>query len=113
MRYGHSKRAFALGLIAGLSLTVAAVAQDTAPAAGDGVTFVNSSKRHINVYARFGAGDSCSDKTDAQTVSLGPGQTVSVASGDASVCFCMQVPVRRTCASGWGEVAAGGTRTLR
>lgn len=113
MQYGKSKRAFILGLIAGSALSMAAVAQEAAPAAEGGVTFTNGSDRHITFYTRYGSDASCSRKPKSQSVSIAPGQSVSVPSGDSAVCYCLQVPNLRSCPSGWGEVAAGGTRNLR
>ena len=100
-----------LGLVAGAALSMAAAAADT-PAAGTGVTFVNGSNRQITFYTRFGSDASCQGLPKSQTVSLGPNQTVTVDSGDSKVCFCLQVPERRGCPSGWSEVKAGSTRRL-
>jgi hypothetical protein len=104
-------RSMVLGLVAGAALSTAAMAADTP--SGGGVTFVNGSNRQITFYTRFGSsGGSCEGQPKAQTVSIGPNQTVSVDSGDSKVCFCLQVPERRGCPSGWSEVKAGGTRHL-
>src|SRR4051794_37690865 len=105
-----SRKSLALGLITGMALTLAAAAADTP--AGSGVTFVNGSNRHITFYTRFGSDASCEGQPKAQTVSVEPNQTVSVDSGGSKVCFCLQVPERRGCPSGWAEVKAGGTRRL-
>jgi hypothetical protein len=106
-------RSMALGLVAGTALSMAALAADAPAASGSGVTFVNGSSRQITFYTRFGSsGGSCEGQPKAQTVSIGPNQTVSVDSGDSKVCFCLQVPERRGCPSGWSEVKAGGTRHL-
>jgi hypothetical protein len=104
-----------LGLVAGTALSMAAMAQETpgTSANGNGVTFVNGSSRQITFYTRFGSsGGSCEGQPKSQTVSIGPNQTVSVDSGDSKVCFCLQVPERRGCPSGWSEVKPGGTRHL-
>ncbi|HEY0511768.1 MAG TPA: hypothetical protein VGH73_07690 [Thermoanaerobaculia bacterium] len=106
-----SRRALALSLIAGAALTAAAMAADTTSNT-NGVTFVNDSNHHVYVYTRYGDG-SCEGKPRSQTASLEAGQSVSIDSGGSSVCLCLQVPERRTCASGWSEVKAGGTRHLK
>lgn len=98
-----------LALVAGAVLSVAAFAADTTT--GGGVTFANGSNHHITLYARYGEG-SCASKPTAQTVSIEPGQTTSIDSGTSSACFCLAVPERRVCPSGWAEVKAGGTRHL-
>ena len=102
------KSSLVLALVAGAALSMAAFAAD---ATGSGVTFANKSDHHVTLYARYGEG-SCESKPNAQTVSVEPGQSASLDSGAASACFCLQVPDRRVCPSGWAEVKAGGTRSL-
>lgn len=109
-------RPLALALTLGAALALGATAQDK-PAAGTmsnstGVTFVNGSTHHIWVYTRYGEG-SCESKPNSQTASIEGGQSVSIDSGSNSVCFCLQVPERRSCASGWSEVKPGATRHLQ
>jgi hypothetical protein len=116
MRSKALLRPLALALTLGAALALGATAQDK-PAAGTmsnstGVTFVNGSTHHIWVYTRYGEG-SCESKPSAQTASLEGGQSVSVDSGSSSVCFCLQVPERRSCPSGWSEVKPGATRHLQ
>ena len=106
-----SRRVSALGLIAGVALTAAALAADTT-SNSNGVTFVNGGNHHVYVYTRYGEG-SCEGKPQSQTASIEAGQSVSIDSGGSSVCFCLQVPERRGCPSGWSEVKAGGTRHLQ
>jgi ABC-type phosphate transport system substrate-binding protein len=108
-------KSLVLGLVAGTALSMAAMAAETpetTPAAGNGVTFVNGSSRQLVFYTRFGSEASCQSLPKAQTVSIAPNQTVTVDSGGSKVCFCLQVPERRGCPSGWSEVKAGGTRRL-
>jgi len=111
MQHKVSRRVSALGLIAGVALTAAALAADTT-GNGNGVTLVNGSNHHIYAYTRYGDG-SCEGKPRSQTASIEAGQSVTIDSGGSSVCFCLQVPERRTCPSGWSEVKAGGTRHLQ
>lgn len=106
-----SRKSLALGLIAGAALSLAAAAADTP--SGSGVSFVNGSNHHITFYARYGSDGSCENQPKAQTVSIESNQTVSVDSGSSKVCFCLQVPERGSCSTGWAEVKAGGTRHLR
>jgi hypothetical protein len=108
MRVGLYRSSLVLALVAGAVLSVAAFAADST---GSGVTFANGSNHHITLYARYGDG-SCESKPNAQTVSVDPGQSTSIDSGSSSACFCLQVPERRVCPSGWVEVKAGVTRHL-
>jgi hypothetical protein len=101
-----------LGLVAGTALSMAAMAADAPADSGNGVTFVNGGSRQVTFYTRFGSEASCQRLPKAQTVTIAPSQTVTVDSGGSKVCFCLQVPERRGCPSGWSEVKAGGTRRL-
>lgn len=106
-------KSLVLGLVAGTALSMAAMAADTSnTATGNGVTFVNGGDRQITFYTRFGSEASCQGLPKAQTVTIAPSQTVTVDSGGSKVCFCLQVPERRGCPSGWSEVKAGATRRL-
>jgi hypothetical protein len=103
-------RTLALGLIAGTALTMAAVAADMA---GTGVTFVNGSNHHIDLYTRYGSDAACDARPESKKVGIDAGQSGVVDSGSSSVCFCLKVPDRGNCPSGgWAEVKAGGTRHL-
>jgi hypothetical protein len=109
-----SMKSLTLGLIAGTALSLAAAAAE-APSgtSGNGATFVNGSSHAITLYARFGSNDgSCEGQPKDQTVTLDPKQSLSVDSGGSPVCFCLQVPDRNTCPSGWATVKPGGTRHL-
>jgi hypothetical protein len=101
-----------LGLIACTALTVAASAAQDEKTSGDAVSFVNTGNRRIELYTRYGSDASCGKRPKRQVVSIAPEQTVTVDAGGSSVCFCLQVPERGTCATGWTEVTAGGTRRL-
>lgn len=104
-----TKRLLFLGLITTTTaLTAASAAENMA---GKGVSFVNASNRRIEIYTRYGSDASCGKRPKRQTVVVAPDQTVTV-DADSSVCFCIQVPERGTCATGWTEVEAGGTRQL-
>ena len=122
-------RSLALGLIAGVALTLAAVAQDTqgttsntqdttqgtteTMATGTGVTFVNGSNRRIDVYTQYGSDASCGSKPQAKRITIDAGQSGVLDSGSSKACFCLKVPNRGTCPSGgWTEVKAGSTRRL-
>jgi hypothetical protein len=106
-------KSLATGLIAGMAMALSAVAAETpAPASGNGATFVNSGNHSVTLYTRFGSDGSCESQPKDQTVTLEAKQTITVDSGGSSVCFCLQVPERATCGSGWIVVKAGGTRHL-
>lgn len=108
------KRLLFLGLVASTTLAAAAGAADemAGDMAGKGVSFVNGGDRRIELYTRYGSDASCGKRPKRQTVNLGAQQTVTVDSGDSSVCFCLQVPERGTCATGWTEIKAGTSRRL-
>ena len=93
----------------------ALLAQDTppAPAAGSGVTFVNDSKHAIQVFARFGSDDACSSRPKQLEINVAAGSSSTVDSGTTKVCFCLDVPDRNNCSTGWTEVKPGGKRVFR
>jgi hypothetical protein len=93
----------------------ALLAQDktAAPAAGGGVTFQNDSTHAIEVYARFGADAACDHQPNQVEIQVAAGASGTVDSGSSKVCFCLDVPARNNCPSGWGQVKAGGKRVLR
>jgi hypothetical protein len=93
----------------------ALLAQDKTPpaAAGGGVTFQNASNHAIEVYARFGADGTCDHQPNQVEIQVAAGASGTVDSGSSKVCFCLDVPARNNCPTGWGEVKAGGKRVLR
>ena len=116
-------RSLALGLIAGMALTLAAIAQDTTTVttqgttsttgSGSAVTFVNGSNRRIDVYTQYGSDASCGSKPQAKRITIDAGQSGVLDSGSSKACFCLKVPYRGTCPSGgWTEVKPGSTRRL-
>jgi hypothetical protein len=127
-------RSLALGLIAGIALTLAAIAQDTttgttqgttsttqdttqgttgAAGSGSAVTFVNGSNRRIDVYTQYGSDASCGSKPQAKKITIDAGQSGVLDAGSSSACFCLKVPYRGNCPSGgWAEVKSGATRRL-
>ena len=127
-------RSLALGLIAGIALAMAAVAQDNTTGTtqgttsttqdttqgttgtagmGSGVTFVNGSNRRIDVYTQYGSDASCGSKPQAKRITIDAGQSGVLDAGGSSACFCLKVPYRGNCPSGgWAEVKAGATRRL-
>jgi hypothetical protein len=92
----------------------ALVAQDkmAAPAASGGVTFQNDSNHAIQVFARYGAEASCDRQPNQIEIQVAAGASGTVDSGSSKVCFCLDVPDRNSCPSGWGQVKAGGKRVL-
>ena len=119
-------RSLALGLIAGVALTLAAVAQDATgttqdttqgtmgtAATGTAVTFVNGSNRRLDVYTQYGSDASCGSKPQAKKITIDAGQSGVLDTGSSSACFCLKVPNRGNCPSGaWAEVKPGATRRL-
>ena len=127
-------RSLALGLIAGMALTLAAIAQDTTTGttqgttsttqdttqgttgttgSGSAVTFVNGSNRRIDVYTQYGSDASCGSKPQAKRITIDAGQSGVLDAGGSSACFCLKVPYRGNCPSGaWAEVKPGATRRL-
>lgn len=99
--------------IAGLAVTTALGVASLAAAEGGSVSFVNSGKNKVYVYARWGSG-SCNDMRDEKTLKIKAGETATVASGDSKVCYCLQMPNRTDgCPAGWQEVAPGGSLTIQ
>ncbi|HEX4959647.1 MAG TPA: hypothetical protein VF173_02325 [Thermoanaerobaculia bacterium] len=96
-----------LALLAGAVLSVSAMAADMA---GSGVTFANGSDHRVTLYTRYGSDSSCESKPQSSELTVDPGQNASLDSGSSSACFCLEVPERRTCPSGWVEVKPGSTR---
>jgi len=92
----------------------ALLAQDkmAAPAAGGGVTFQNDSSHSIGVFARYGGEGSCEHLSNQVELNVAAGSSSTVDSGSSKVCFCLDVPARNTCPSGWGQVKAGGKRVF-
>jgi hypothetical protein len=104
-----------LALCAALG-TGAALGQDkAAPAAGGGggVTFQNDSSHAIQVFARYGSDDACARRPNQVELNIAAGSSSTVDSGSTKVCFCLDVPSRNDCPSGWAEVKPGGKRVLR
>jgi hypothetical protein len=91
----------------------ALLAQDKMAApGGGGVTFQNESNHTIEVFARYGSGDSCEHGTNQVELHVAAGSSSTVDSGGSKVCFCLDIPDRNTCPSGWGQVKAGGKRVF-
>lgn len=92
----------------------ALLAQDkmAAPAAGGGVTFQNDSNHSLQIFARYGSEASCEHGSSQVELHVAAGSSSSVDSGSSKVCFCLDVPDRNTCPSGWAQVKAGGKRVF-
>ncbi len=93
----------------------ALLAQDhMAPAAGSGVTFVNESGHDLQIFARYGGtDDGCMHQPKEQELHVAAKSSSTVDSGDSKVCFCLDVPDRNSCPTGWAMVKAGGKRVFR
>ena len=93
----------------------ALLAEDTpaAPAAGSGVTFVNDSKHAINLFARYGSDEACTSRPKQTELNVAAGTSGTVDSGATKVCFCLDLPDRNNCPTGWIEVKPGGKRVFR
>ena len=91
----------------------ALLAQDkmAAPASG-GVTFQNDSKNTVEVFARYGGEGACEHGSNQVELHVAPGTSSTVDSGSSKVCFCLEIPDRNTCPTGWGQVKAGGKRVF-
>lgn len=102
------------GALAALG-TGALLAEDppAAPAAGSGVTFVNDSKHALNLFARFGSDESCTSRPKQLELNVPAGSSSTVDSGATKVCFCLDLPDRNNCPTGWVEVKPGGKRVFR
>jgi hypothetical protein len=110
MQHRSFMRTLALGVGTAAALTLAAAAADTA---GGGVTFINGGNHRIDLYTRYGSDASCDLRPQSQKLTVDPGQSAKLDSGNSSVCFCLKVPDRGNCPSGgWDTVKPGGTRHL-
>lgn len=82
-------------------------------AAGDsGVTFQNDSDHKVRVFARYGSDDVCRRRAKEVELIVAAGTSSTVHSGAFTVCFCLDVPQRNSCPTGWSEVEPGGRRVL-
>jgi hypothetical protein len=92
-------------------------AQDksAAPAGGGGggVTFQNDSNHAIQIFARYGSDDACARRPNQVELNVAPGTSSTVDSGATKVCFCLDIPGRNSCPTGWVEVKPGGKRVFR
>ena len=61
---------------------------------------------------RYGSEASCEHGSNQVELHVAPGSSSTVDSGSSKVCFCLDIPDRNTCPSGWGQVKAGGKRVF-
>jgi hypothetical protein len=81
---------------------------------GNGVTFMNEGKSAVQVYARFGQENECSDKAQAAKLKIKGGETTSVDTAGASLCYCLERPDRlNNCSTGWFKADPGAKLRLR
>jgi hypothetical protein len=104
-----------LALAVGAVLSSGALlADDNVAQDGSGVTFMNEGKSAVQIFARYGAEAECSDKAEATKLKIKGGETASVDTGNASLCYCLERPDRlNTCPSGWFKADAGAKLRLR
>jgi hypothetical protein len=92
----------------------ALLAQDKPAApAGAGVTFQNDSNHAIQIFARYGSDDACARRPNQVELNVAAGTSSTVDSGATKVCFCLDIPDRNNCPTGWVEVKPGGKRVFR
>ena len=109
------KRVFAMAALCAALGAGAVLAEDkaAAPAAGGGgVTFQNDSSHAIQVFARYGSDATCARRPNQVELNIAAGTSSSVDSGSTKVCFCLDVPDRNSCPTGWTEVKPGGKRVF-
>lgn len=83
-------------------------------AVGNGVTFMNEGKSTVQVYARFGQENECSDKAQSTRLKIKGGENTSVDTAGAALCYCLERPDRlNNCPSGWLKADAGAKLRLR
>lgn len=104
-----------LALAMGACLSAGALfADDNVGQGGNGVTFMNEGKGTVQVFARYGQENDCSDKSQATRLKIKGGETASIDSSGAGLCFCLSRPDRlNTCPSGWSKAEAGAKLRLR
>ena len=92
----------------------ALAADDNVGQDGSGVTFMNEGKGAVQVFARFGEENECSDKAQGTQLKIKGGETATVDSGSSAVCYCLSRPDRlNTCPSGWFKAEPGAKLRLR
>jgi hypothetical protein len=92
----------------------ALLAQDkqAAPAGGGGVTFQNDSSHAIQIFARYGNDGDCAGQPNQVELNVAAGTSSTVDSGSSKVCFCLDLPSRNSCPTGWVQVKPGGKRVF-
>jgi hypothetical protein len=89
-----------------------AKAADKAEKAEGGVTFHNRSRDTQNVLAVFG-GEKCEEMTERAQVTVEPGQSAAVESGDNQVCWCASTLGKVGNCTDWNKAKAGKSVTIR
>ena len=81
---------------------------------GNGVTFMNEGGSTVQVFARFGQENECADKAQAAKIKIKGGETTSVDTAGAPLCYCLERPDRHNnCSTGWFKADAGAKLRLR
>ena len=86
--------------------------QAEAAAENEGVTFANRSRDTQNVLAVFG-GEKCEEMTQRAQVTIEPGQSAAVESGDNQVCWCASTLGKVGNCTVWTKAKPGKTVTIR
>lgn len=103
-------------LVSCACLLVAIVALGAAPtalAADANVTFKNQTASTQHVLAVYGDEGSCSDMSGKDQITLEPGQSATVESGDSKVCWCTSTLGKVGSCNPWHMTKAGKVQKIR
>ena len=87
-RENQSSRIVIAGVLAVAVMATGLITAGAALAKGQDVTFVNQSKRHQELLVAYGADEKCDAMPTQENVSLDPGESQTVESGESKVCWC-------------------------
>lgn len=99
-----------------LALTAFCIAllAPAAQAAGEDVTFKNMTAQTQYVLVVFGDGGQCSEMSEKEQLTLEPGDSATVESGDSNVCWCNSTFGKiGDCRDSWSKTKAGKTQKIR
>lgn len=103
-----------MGLLVGCLALMALLAPTQASAADDGtVAFKNMTAETQYILVMYGDGASCADKAQKEQLTVEPGDSVTVESGDSKVCWCSSTVGKIGSCSPWSVTKAGKVQKIR
>lgn len=94
-------------LVATLAVAPAALADDA------NVTFKNMTASTQHILAVYGGGGSCADMADKEQLTVEPGDSATVESGDSKVCWCSSTMGKIASCNPWSMTKAGKVQKIR